>query len=235
MTHFDRPFLSEGNKKKWPCPISILHETTLTYTLNTLNIILTLLWVVFFLYIQSSHKAFICFYSRDRTFSSLRCSSWSALWNKQQWTQNSESSLFGFQFQIGLYLLHHPWFWRDFSTQLSFLYTASISFVCAEGAACRIQWRLSVRLFFFHLNHLEILNTAIKFMRVTRGECFLCLCKETFLSTVPGQNFNHNIQHFYLKIRASKLRIKKIWQIVINHCCSWLCTHRESQQCVSAL
>lgn len=54
MTHFDRPFLSEGNKKKWPCPISILHETTLTYTLNTLNIILTLLWVVFF-YIYSLH------------------------------------------------------------------------------------------------------------------------------------------------------------------------------------
>lgn len=105
----------------------------------------------FFLYIQSSHKAFICFYSRDRTFSSLRCSSWSALWNKQQWTQNSESSLFGFQFQIGLYLLHHTWFWRDFSTQLSFLYTASISFVCVEGAGCRIQWRLSVRLFFFIL------------------------------------------------------------------------------------
>lgn len=160
-------------------------------------------------------------------------------------------------------------------------------------------------------------------MRVIRGECFLCLCKETFLSTVPGQNFNYNIQHFYLKITASNYfdgtmswnkvscflhvtsvrgldhsvtyvftsttrfqqitlhlhhvwrnvqdlgfefttrrntenadfscfilrkqvhspknwivfvtRIRKIWQIVINHCCSWLCTHRESQQCVSAL
>lgn len=127
QTFFER---REQKKKRGPCLISILHETTLTYTLNTLNIILTLLWEGFF-FIYSLHTKLLSAFVAATELSTVpgavlevrfgTSSNEQKTLNQACVVCNSNRPLFEFGGILAL--------------NFSFLYTVSISFVCVEDAS----------------------------------------------------------------------------------------------------